>query len=88
MPDGVSFDIHMSIMNIDLLSAGTVTYSHLGFIGGRLGAPELLLILIVILLLFGAKRLPSLARALGKSLSEFKKGKAEESDNENQPSSN
>lgn len=44
---------------------------------GRLGAPEVLLILVVILLLFGAKRLPDLARSLGKSLSEFKKGKDE-----------
>jgi len=45
--------------------------------GGMPGPFEILLILFVILLLFGAKRLPELARSLGKSLSEFKKGKEE-----------
>jgi sec-independent protein translocase protein TatA len=39
-----------------------------------LGAQELLLILVIILVLFGAKRIPEMARGLGKSLSEFKKG--------------
>ncbi|GGV67850.1 MULTISPECIES: Sec-independent protein translocase subunit TatA [Streptomyces] len=34
---------------------------------GRLGAPEIILILVVILLLFGAKKLPDMARSLGKS---------------------
>jgi len=48
----------------------------LALVGG-LGTQEVVLILIVILLLFGAKRLPDLARSLGKSLSEFKKGKDE-----------
>jgi len=47
------------------------------FFGGAPGPMELLLILLVILLLFGARRLPDLARALGKSLSEFKKGRDE-----------
>ncbi len=41
---------------------------------GGLGGPELLLILAVILLLFGAKRLPQLANALGSSVGSFKKG--------------
>ncbi|MCZ2527214.1 twin-arginine translocase TatA/TatE family subunit [Streptomyces sp. SCUT-3] len=35
---------------------------------GQLGAPEIILILIVVLLLFGAKRLPDMARGLGKSM--------------------
>ncbi len=39
----------------------------------NLGAGEIILILLVLLLLFGAKRLPELAKGLGKSLKEFKK---------------
>ncbi|MFD0893878.1 twin-arginine translocase TatA/TatE family subunit [Luteolibacter ambystomatis] len=38
---------------------------------------EIGLILVVLLLLFGAKKLPELARGVGKSLGEFHKGKAE-----------
>lgn len=41
---------------------------------GSLGAPELIIILVVVLLLFGANRLPKLARSLGKAQKEFKKG--------------
>jgi sec-independent protein translocase protein TatA len=41
------------------------------------GGPELIIILIVILLLFGSTRLPALARGMGKSISEFKKGISE-----------
>ena len=44
------------------------------------GAPgpfEILLILFVVLLLFGAKKLPELSRSLGRSLGEFKKGREE-----------
>ena len=41
---------------------------------GNVGFPELLVILLIILLLFGAKRLPEIARGLGKSIHEFKKG--------------
>ena len=39
---------------------------------GSIGMPELLIILVVVLLLFGAKRLPELARGLGKGIREFK----------------
>jgi len=42
------------------------------FIEG-IGGPELLLIMFIILMLFGAKRMPELARGLGKSVREFKK---------------
>jgi sec-independent protein translocase protein TatA len=41
------------------------------------GMPELLLVLLVVLLLFGARKIPDLARSLGRSLSEFKKGRDE-----------
>ena len=44
---------------------------------GMPGGPELLIILFVVLLLFGAKKLPELSRSLGKSLGEFKKGQKE-----------
>jgi sec-independent protein translocase protein TatA len=47
------------------------------FSGGAPGPLEILAILFVILLLFGAKKLPDLARSLGKSLGEFKKGREE-----------
>jgi sec-independent protein translocase protein TatA len=39
-----------------------------------LGAWEIILVLAVLLLLFGAPRLPKLARSLGSSMTEFKKG--------------
>jgi len=42
-----------------------------------LGLPEVLLILVIALLIFGAAKLPEIGRALGKSLSEFKKGMQE-----------
>ena len=40
----------------------------------NIGFPELLVVLLIGLLLFGAKRLPEMARGLGKSIHEFKKG--------------
>ena len=43
----------------------------LGFFGG-LGGWEILLILMVLLIFFGAKRIPELARGLGKGIREFK----------------
>jgi sec-independent protein translocase protein TatA len=50
-----------------------------------LGYQELLIILVIVLILFGANRLPELARSLGSSVKEFKKGvneaKAEETTN-------
>ncbi len=40
----------------------------------NIGGPELLVILLVVLLFFGASRLPQLARSLGASAKEFKEG--------------
>ncbi len=42
-----------------------------------LGPTELVIILFIVLLLFGAKKLPDLAKGLGKSVSEFKKATTE-----------
>ena len=47
-----------------------------------LGPPELIIILFVIILLFGAKKLPDLAAGLGKGIKEFKKATQGEDDEE------
>jgi sec-independent protein translocase protein TatA len=39
-----------------------------------LGMPEILLIALVVLLIFGGKKIPELMRGLGKGVNEFKKG--------------
>lgn len=50
---------------------------------GNIGMPELLVILLICLLVFGAGKLPEIGRSLGKTVSEFKKGMKElESDTE------
>jgi len=41
--------------------------------GGMIGVPEILIILLVILLFFGAKRIPELARGIGQGMNEFRK---------------
>ncbi|GHJ29543.1 MULTISPECIES: Sec-independent protein translocase subunit TatA [Streptomyces] len=52
---------------------------------GRLGAPEIILILVVVVLLFGAKKLPDMARSLGKSARILKsEAKAMKSDGQQQ----
>ncbi|MFC1708628.1 twin-arginine translocase TatA/TatE family subunit [Candidatus Omnitrophota bacterium] len=43
----------------------------------RFGMGELVVILLIVLLLFGAKRLPEISRALGRSIKELKKGAKE-----------
>ncbi len=40
---------------------------------GEIGFPELLVILVIALLVFGGKRLPEIARAMGKAIHEFKR---------------
>lgn len=49
-----------------------------------IGAPELIIILVILLLLFGAKRLPEMARSIGKSTKEFKKGMTEAAQEEDE----
>lgn len=46
--------------------------SHFGLLG--IGTPELLLILLIVLLLFGGRKLPELSRSLGSSMRELRKG--------------
>jgi sec-independent protein translocase protein TatA len=41
---------------------------------GRIGLPELIIILFIVVLIFGANRLPSLATGIGKSIRNFKDG--------------
>jgi len=42
---------------------------------GNLGGPDLLIILLIVFVLFGAKKLPDLARSLGQSMNEFSKAR-------------
>lgn len=39
---------------------------------GRLGLPELLVVLVIVILIFGANRLPELGRGIGKGIRNFK----------------
>lgn len=50
-----------------------------------LGAPELVVILIILLVLFGGAKLPSLAKGLGQSIKEFKKAAKEGEAEANKP---
>ena len=47
---------------------------------GNLGATEIILIVLVILVFFGAKKIPELARGLGQGIREFKKATREASE--------
>jgi sec-independent protein translocase protein TatA len=46
----------------------------------QVGAVELIILLSIILLFFGAKRIPELARSLGKGTREFRRGASEDAD--------
>lgn len=47
---------------------------------GNLGVPELLIILLVVLVFFGSKKIPELAQGLGKGIKEFRKATREVED--------
>ncbi len=53
--------------------------------GGQLGLPEMLIIMVIALLVFGPKKLPSLGKSLGEGITSFKKaisGRDEEKNEE------
>jgi sec-independent protein translocase protein TatA len=50
-----------------------------------IGMPELLIILVIILVIFGAGKLPQIGSALGKGINSFKKSVSENSDHSNVP---
>ena len=50
-----------------------------------LGVPELVIILIILLVLFGGAKLPSLAKGLGQSIKEFKKASKDEPEGSKTP---
>jgi sec-independent protein translocase protein TatA len=54
-----------------------------------LGAPEMIVLLLIVLVLFGGAKLPKLARSIGQASKEFKQGVNEgaQDDNEDKPSS-
>jgi sec-independent protein translocase protein TatA len=47
---------------------------------GAIGPWQIVIILVIVLLLFGGKKIPELMRGLGKGVNEFKKGKEEGED--------
>lgn len=69
-----------------LLLSSFLTSSLLAF--GIPSGPDLIILLIIVLVLFGAKRLPEIARSLGESVHEFKKAKQEFEDQASKPTSN
>lgn len=50
-----------------------------------IGAPELLVVLVILLVLFGGAKLPSLAKGLGQSIKEFKKASRDDGTDEAKP---
>ncbi len=48
----------------------------------RIGPTELIIVLVIILIIFGAGRLPEIGSALGKGIKEFRKGQSDQGDAE------
>lgn len=55
---------------------------------GRLSFGEIFMVLLIVLILFGPKRLPELARSMGEAVREFKKGQSELEKTINEPATN
>ena len=51
----------------------------------HIGGPELILILVVVLIIFGVGKLPQVGGAIGKGIREFRKGQRGETEEEEQP---
>ncbi len=60
----------------------------LAFVSGMPGLTEIGIIVLVLVLLFGARKLPELARALGASLNEFRKGQRDGAYGQQKPEKN
>lgn len=52
----------------------------------QIGATELIIILLIVILLFGSKKLPDLAKSIGSSMRELRNGMNSEADNEKKAS--
>lgn len=50
----------------------------------RLGWPEIVIILVIVLIIFGAGKLPQIGNAIGKSIKEFRKARTDEEDGKGQ----
>ena len=50
---------------------------------GRIGLPELVIILVIVILIFGANRLPDIGRGIGKGIRNFKDATKEGPDSKN-----
>jgi sec-independent protein translocase protein TatA len=52
---------------------------------GDIGAPEIILILVIIMIFFGVGKLPEVGQSLGKAIRNFKKAQIEDSDKKEDP---
>ncbi len=64
--------------NRDSSTLGKVFVEVFMFLFGTLGLPEMLLILLIVVIIFGARRLPELGKSLGEGIKNFKKSVTKE----------